>query len=150
MLDSAPVALYYVDPPRDIDYCNSEYRRMFGLSSDQGTNEWGQGVHPDDLDGVRAIWADFCASPRPMTFEYRALQQGGAVRFYAEQVQPEGATGYIGTISDLTDLVTARGELHKIENLFRNMFDQAPIGVAFADAQGRFQRFNGALCALLG
>jgi len=40
--------------------------------------------------------------------------------------------------------------LHKIENLFRNTFDQAPIGVAFADPQGRLLRFNEAFCALLG
>ncbi len=150
VLDGAPVALYYVDPARRIDYCNAEYRRMFGLHPDQRPNEWAQGVHPDDVDRVRDLWDDFCASPRPMTFEYRALQPDGAVRFYAEQVQPQGTTGYIGTISDLTDLALARGELHKIENLFRNMFDQAPIGVAFANADGRFQRFNEALCTLLG
>lgn len=149
VLDNAPIALYYVDASRDIDYCNSEYRSMFGLGASQRTSEWAQGVHPEDLGRVREIWADFCAAPRPMSFEYRALRDGGEVRFYAEQVQPEGA-GYVGTISDLTDLVTARGELHKIENLFRNMFDQAPIGVAFADAQGRFQLFNEALCTLLG
>ena len=44
----------------------------------------------------------------------------------------------------------ARGELHKIENLFRNTFDQAPIGVAFANPQGRFLRFNAAFRTLLG
>ncbi len=149
VLDGAPVALYYVDTARRIDYCNAEYRRMFGLHPNQRTNEWAQGVHPDDLDRVRDLWDDFCASPRPMKFNYRALQQG-AVCSYAEQVQPQGANGYVGTISDLTDLALVRGELHKIENLFRNMFDQAPIGVAFANAEGRFQRFNEALCTLLG
>jgi PAS domain S-box-containing protein len=150
VLDSAPVALYYVDAARGIDYCNAEYRRIFGLRSDQRPNEWAQGVHPEDLDTVKAQWAEYCARPRPIAFEYRSRPQAGAVRFYAEHVQPLAGNAYIGTITDFTDLVTARGELHKIENLFRNTFDQAPIGVAFADPQGRLLRFNEAFCALLG
>jgi len=150
VLDSAPVALYHVDAARGIDYCNAEYRRIFGLRTDQRPNEWAQGVHPDDLAGVKAGWDEYCAQPRPMAFEYRSRPDGGAVRFYAEHVQPLPGDAYIGTISDFTDLVTARGELHKIENLFGNTFDQAPIGVAFANPQGRFLRFNDAFRTLLG
>ena len=123
---------------------------MFGLRRDQLPNEWAQGVHPEDLDAVEAGWADYCARPRPMAFEYRSRPEGGAVRFLAEQVQPLPGDAYIGTISDFTDLVMARGELHKIENLFRNTFDQAPIGVAFANPQGGFLRFNDAFRTLLG
>jgi PAS domain S-box-containing protein len=150
VLDSAPVALYHVDAAHGIDYCNAEYRRIFGLRTNQRPNEWAQGVHPEDLDAVKAGWADYCARPRPMAFEYRSRPEGGAVRFYAEHVQPLPGNAYIGTISDFTDLVTARGELHKIENLFRNTFDQAPIGVAFANPQGGFLRFNDAFRTLLG
>ena len=150
VLDSAPAALYYVDAARGIDYCNAEYRRIFGLRADQRPNEWAQGVHPEDLDGVKAGWAQYCAEPRPMAFEYRSRPEQGAVRFYVEHVRPLPGNAYIGTISDFTDLVTARGELHKIENLFRNTFDQAPIGVGFANPQGRFLRFNEAFRALLG
>ena len=150
VLDEAPVALYYVDAARGIDYCNAEYRRMFGLRTDQLPNEWAQGVHPEDLDAVEAGWADYCARPRPMAFEYRSRPEAGAVRFLAEHVQPLPGDAYIGTISDFSDLVMARGELHKIENLFRNTFDQAPIGVAFANPQGGFLRFNDAFRTLLG
>jgi PAS domain S-box-containing protein len=150
VLDEAPVALYYVDAARGIDYWNAEYRRMFGLRTDQLPNEWAQGVHPEDLDAVEAGWADYCARPRPMAFEYRSRPEAGAVRFLAEHVQPLPGDAYIGTISDFSDLVMARGELHKIENLFRNTFDQAPIGVAFANPQGGFLRFNDAFRTLLG
>jgi PAS domain S-box-containing protein len=38
----------------------------------------------------------------------------------------------------------------KAESLFRNTFDQAPIGIAYADRRGRFLRCNDAFCALLG
>jgi PAS domain S-box-containing protein len=150
VLDRAPVALYYVDAARGIDYCNAEYRRIFGLRGDQRPSEWAQGVHLEDLDAVKQGWAEFCARPHPKAFEYRSRPDGSAVRFYTEHVHPLGDNAYIGTISDFTDLVNARGELHKVENLFRNTFDQAPIGVAFAHREGRFQRFNDAFRALLG
>jgi PAS domain S-box-containing protein len=57
--------------------------------------------------------------------------------------------GFNGTISDFTDLVAARGDLRRAESLFLNTFDQAPIGIAYADRDGRFLRCNPAFGALL-
>ena len=62
----------------------------------------------------------------------------------------DGVPGFVGTISDFTDLVSVRGNLRKAESLFLNTFDQAPIGIAFADRSGRIQRSNPAFCTLLG
>ncbi len=151
LLDSAPVAIYYVDSSSNLTYVNPEYRRMFGLSPQQSPNDWAQGVHPEDRERIETTWADFCGNPRPMTFEYRAQLGSGPVRFFAERVVPtEWRPGFVGTISDFTELVTARGELHRAETLLRNTFDQAPIGIAYADRAGKFLNFNGAFCALLG
>ncbi len=151
LLDSAPVAVYHVNPASDLTFVNSEYRRMFGLAPDQAPEDWVHGVHPEDRERVETICADFSRHPRAMTFEYRAVLADAAARFYAEKVVPvEGLTGHVGTISDFTDLVDARGELHKAETLFRNTFDQAPIGIAYADRSGKFLRFNKAFTSLLG
>jgi PAS domain S-box-containing protein len=151
LIENAPVAIYFADESAGIDWCNSEYRRMFGLRPEQSSTEWAQGVHPDDLERIQETWADFCRRPRPMRFEYRAAQDDGGVRFFAEKVAPAvGVNGYVGSISDFTDLVQTRGELHKVEALFRNTFDQAPIGIAFANRNGKFVRFNQAFCAMLG
>ena len=89
--------------------------------------------------------------PRPVRFEYRTLSRDGVVRFISEQVVPaHGVSGFVGTISDFTDLVTARDDLRKAETLFRNTFDQAPIGIAYSDRNGALLRFNEAFCTLLG
>jgi PAS domain S-box-containing protein len=150
LIENAPVAIYYADGTTNLHYCNPAYRRMFGLAPQQSPNDWAQGVHPDDRAGVEELWADFCRRPRPMTFEYRAVQEESGVRYYAEKVAPNSSGGFVGTISDFTDLVTVRGELQKAEALFRNTFDQAPIGIAYADRDGNFLRFNDAFCKLLG
>ena len=151
LLHSAPVAIYHSDIHGNLSYANPEYRRIFGLSPEQSTDDWAQGVHPEDRARMEATWADFCQRPRPMQFEYRTLSRDGAVRFISEQVAPaHGVCGFVGTISDFTDLVTARGDLRKAETLFRNTFDQAPIGIAYSDRNGTLLRFNGAFCTLLG
>jgi len=43
-----------------------------------------------------------------------------------------------------------RTELQKAETLFRNTFDQAPIGIAYADRNGKYVRCNGTFCIYLG
>ena len=151
LLYSAPVAIYHSDIQGNLTYANPEYRRIFDLSPEQSTDDWAQGVHPEDRARMESTWADFCRRPRPMQFEYRTLSRDGAVRFISEQVAPaHGACGFVGTISDFTDLVTARGDLRKAGTLFRNTFDQAPIGIAYSDRNGALLRFNAAFCTLLG
>jgi PAS domain S-box-containing protein len=151
LFESVPVAIYNTDTKGNLTYVNPEYRRIFGLAPEQSVNDWAQGVHPDDRARMEDAWADFCRHPRPVRFEYRTEPSEGAVRFFSEQViAADGVAGFVGTISDFTDLVTSRGNLRKAETLFRNTFDQAPIGVAYANRSGRFQRCNRAFCALLG
>jgi PAS domain S-box-containing protein len=151
LLESAPVAIYHADTTNKVSYVNREYRRIFNLSEQQSTNDWALGIHPEDRTRIEELWADFCRRPRSMRFEYRSLPTASAVRYFAEQVAPaDGIPGYVGTITDFTDLVTARGDLRKAESLLHNTFDQAPIGIAYADRDGRFLRYNAAFCSLLG
>jgi PAS domain S-box-containing protein len=151
LIESAPVAIYHTDATSNLTYVNAEYRRIFNLTPEQSVNDWAQGVHLDDRARMEEEWADFCRRPRPVRFEYRTEPSEGDVRFFSEQVvAANGVGGFVGTITDFTDLVTSRGNLRKAETLSRNTFDQAPIGIAYADRSGRFQRCNHAFCALLG
>jgi len=43
-----------------------------------------------------------------------------------------------------------RMSLHRAETLFRDTFEQAPIGIAFASRDARFLRCNRAFCDMLG
>jgi PAS domain S-box-containing protein len=151
LIDSAPVAIYYADNTLDFDWCNPEYRRIFRLKAHQSSKEWAQGIHPDDRARIESTWGEFCEQPRAMTFEYRTRQDDGGVRYFSEKVAPiEGIDGYVGSISDFTDLVNTRADLHKAENLFRNTFDQAPFGIIFVSREGRLERHNRYFRTLLG
>jgi PAS domain S-box-containing protein len=151
LIESAPVAIYHSNLSGNLTYVNSEYRRIFGLTPEQSTNDWVHGVHPDDRQRIEDAWEDFCRNPRPVKFDYRNKPINDAARYFTEQVVPaQGVTGFVGTISDFTDLIAARGELRKAETLYQNTFDQAPVGIVCTDRSGRFLRFNAAFCALLG
>lgn len=152
LLDCAPVAIYHTDAVGNLTYSNAEYRRIFGLEPGHGPDAWAQGVHPDDRRRMERCWQDFCRRPRPVRFDsYRTRAADGVVRHFSEQVVAAvGASGWVGTIADFTDLVTARDNLRKAETLFQNTFDQAPLGIVYTDRSGKFLRFNQAFCAMLG
>jgi PAS domain S-box-containing protein len=152
LLESAPVAIYHTDAAGEVLYSNSEYRRIFGLQPGHSGDAWAQRVHPDDRDRMQRSWAEFCRQPVPSRFDgYRTQAGDGTVRHFSEQVVAAGGVpGWIGTIADYTDLVTARDNLRKAETLFRNTFDQAPLGIVYADRSGKFLRFNPAFCTMLG
>ena len=150
LLESAPVAIYHADAAGNMIYSNPEYRRIFGLELMHSPDDWARRVHPDDRVRMTQAWADFCRQPVPSRFAYRT-QHDGEVRHFSEQVvAADGASGWVGTITDVTDLVHARDHLRKAETMFRNTFDQAPIGIAHADRRGKLLRYNQAFCAMLG
>jgi PAS domain S-box-containing protein len=152
LLESAPVAIYHTDAVGNMIYSNPAYRRMFGLRIGHGPDAWAERVDPADRTRMEQIWAQFCREPKPSRFDaYRARADDGSVRHFSEQVvAAEGVAGWVGTISDFTDLVTARHDLRKAETLFSNTFDQAPIGIAYANRVGKILRCNQSFRTMMG
>ena len=151
LLESAPVAIYHTDGAGHSAYFNPAYREMFGLKPHETDADWAQWVHPDDRPRMKEAWADFGRQPRPMRFEYRSDPHKGINRVLAEQVVPVGSgRGFVGTITDVTELIAARDDLRKMETLFRNTFAQAPIGIAYADRSGILLRCNRVFGEILG
>ncbi len=148
---SAPVALYRSDTSGNVTYTNQEYRRIFRLKEDHTPNDWSQGVHPEDRVRMEADWADFCRNPRPVRFEYRTEPTAGTVRYFAEQVvAARGMSGFIGTISDFTDLAVARADLQQNQNLLESVIVNLPIALLVCDSAGVVTRHNRAAAELFG
>lgn len=61
-----------------------------------------------------------------------------------------GIQGYLGVATDLTIWKISEERLYLSEELFRNAFDNAPIGQALVSPDGRWLRVNYAVCRLLG
>jgi PAS domain S-box-containing protein len=118
LADSAPVAIYHADGAGHLTYANPQYRAMFGLIPGQSLDDWAQAVHPADRSRIETVWAEFfrrwTASVR---FEYRTRASSGEIRHLAEHVVAviaEGVNGFVGTITDVTELKEAQAELEAL------------------------------------
>ncbi len=123
LADSAPVAIYHADASGRLTYVNRLYREMLGLSPEQNLDDWAQGVHPSDRERMQASWADFCQRPRAVQFQWRSRSDSGSVRFLSETVVAVAAScagGFVGTITDVTELKEAQAE---VEKLHRQLVD---------------------------
>jgi len=136
LIESAPVAIYYVDHTGTLTYANPEYRRVFGLKPEHSPDDWAQGVHPDDRARMEAEWGDFCANPRPKQFAYRTVPRAGTVRYLTERVVRLGRTaGFVGIISDVTEL-----QLH--QTLLETLIANLPLALIACDADGNVTHYN--------
>ena len=151
LVASAPIGMYHADECGQITYVNPEYRRILSLGPEQNLDAWALGIHSDDRARMQAARADFCRNPRPVTFEWRAAPRGGVSGVLVEQVVTAvGIAGFVGTIVDISERAQARERLLPAETLFSNTIEQTPIGIAYADRDGRIIRCNPAYCAMLG
>jgi PAS domain-containing protein len=48
LIESASVVIYHSNLSGNLTYVNAEYRRIFGLTPEQSTNDWVHFLHPDD------------------------------------------------------------------------------------------------------
>jgi diguanylate cyclase (GGDEF)-like protein/PAS domain S-box-containing protein len=60
------------------------------------------------------------------------------------------AIGSLGIARDITDRVERAREMEEAQERFRRAFEDAPIGMAVSDLDGRFLDVNQALCAITG
>ena len=128
LADSAPVAIYHADGAGHLTYANPQYRAMFGLKAGQSLDDWAQAMHPVDRPRIEAVWAEFFRRWKPsIRFEYRTQASTGEIRYLAEHVvavTAEGVNGFVGTITDVTELKQAQAEL---EALHKQLIDASRL-----------------------
>jgi len=118
LADSAPVAIYHADGAGHLTYANPQYLAMFGLVPGQSLDDWAQALHPTDRPQMEALWAEFFLRwTRSARFDYRTQASTGEIRHMAEHVvavTAEGVKGFVGTITDVTELKEAQAELEAL------------------------------------
>ena len=118
LTDSAPVALYhYTGPGRPI-YANPTFRAMFGVEATQNIDIWVMKIHPEDRARAQEEWARFESQLQSgieeFRTQYRILGPTGESRVVVERVvRAVGVEGFVGTITDVTDLVQTQSELER-------------------------------------
>ncbi len=113
---SAPVGICWIDLRGDCIYVNDRWCQMTGLSQEFALGSaWGQTLHPEDRL-VIAQWTQAVTAKLSWHSEFRFLRADGSVIWVFAQAVPEmtqdgDVTGYIATITDISDRLRAEAEL---------------------------------------
>lgn len=132
-----------------LDYFHEDEAALVG-------DGWWDAVHPDDRSDVRAAWPSRTSGEEGVLVEAR-LRRGsdGAWRWHcmqalAQRDEDGGVLRFIGTCTDVHEWKAAEALAKESERRFRATFEQAPLGIAVVDEDGRLREVNDGLCRMLG
>lgn len=114
---AAPVGIFRTDAQGNCLYVNERWCKMAGLTSQTALKSgWIAAIHPDDQNQVLLEWYNATRENRPFQLEYRLQQPDGAITWVFGQAVAEldttgKITGYVGTITDITERKDAEAQL---------------------------------------
>lgn len=117
-------------------------------------DEWIAAVHPEDRDfaiGLRRHALTRDSFPA----EYRIMRPSGAIAWLSgrgrvlERDESGRPVRLVSIMADISDRKAAELALRESEARFRSLFENAAVGMAFANLDGAWVTVNQRLCALL-
>ena len=121
IIDTIPALAWSAGTDGSADFFNQHYLNYVGLSAEQAQGwGWAVAVHPDDLNGLAAIWQAALASQTSGEAEARMRRFDGEYRWFLFRVDPlRDETGTIvkwyGINTDIEDRKRAEDELRRSE-----------------------------------
>jgi PAS domain S-box-containing protein len=114
LAEVSPVGIFNTNAEGQCIYVNERYSEITGLPKERffGTG-WIETLHPDDRDEVVSEWEECARSGEPYVGEYRIVNAKGEVAWvYVQSVKADFFEGgYVGTVTDITQLKTIEQEL---------------------------------------
>jgi PAS domain S-box-containing protein len=125
---TSPVGIFRTQPDGFTTYVNPKWQELSGLTLEQSLGfGWLMAVHPDDRVLVEGTWKTDVQNLQKSFAEYRFLKPDGSICWVMGNAVPERLgneiTGYIGTITDITNHHNAEESLKKSEEKYRSIFE---------------------------
>lgn len=148
-----------IDRNWTMEFVSEGAKRVTGYAPDDLIENrriaYGDLIHPGDRERVWEKVNAGLARGRAFQLSYRLITASGEERWVWEQGRGvPGAGGGIaaleGYVTDITDRVRAEAALAESEERFRNIFEEAGIGIILTDPQGKVVKANPALQQILG
>jgi len=116
----SPTGIFRTDARGKTTYVNPKWSELTGVSFEKATNKgWVDVLHPDEKKELLSRWANNIATQTFSNEKLRIVRPDGTVRWILGHAVPEVInnkfTGYVGTITDITDLVKAELSLRESE-----------------------------------
>ncbi len=116
-----PVGIFMTEADGKTTFVNPKWCEISGLTQEDAFNDgWLNAVHPDDRKKLKQGWYDDAKKRKDSDAEYRFLKSDSSVTWVLGQAIPEynekkQVIGYVGTITDITDIKLYELELNRLK-----------------------------------
>lgn len=151
----APVGIFQTDAQGNCVFVNLRWQQITGLSNSEARGEgWSKALHPDDRDRVFSQWYHCAQTGQEFALECRFKKTDNRVVWVfssavAHYDADHEVSGYLGTVTDITELKMALQNRQRAEILLKqkNEFSDAIVNTVGAlivvlDRQGKIVSFN--------
>lgn len=143
----SPVGIFRTRPDGYTYYVNPKWCELSGLSFDDAMGDgWLKAVYPDDIEFLIKNWNSALTDGEKSIAEYRFLKPDGNITWVLGNAIPEKINGelkgYIGTITNITEIKNVQEKINDSEKKFRDMADLLPVVVWEADLTGMISYTN--------
>jgi PAS domain S-box-containing protein len=156
LVTNAPVGIFQTNQQGDCLFVNDYWLELTQLTLEQAMGQgWVRALHPEDRDGLFAEWYAATAEGRAFALEYRFQRPDGQIVWVAGNAvtirDADGtASGYFGTVIDITERRSAEAALSRERDLLQALMDHMPDTIYFKDTDSRFIRISRTQAQLLG
>jgi two-component system sensor histidine kinase/response regulator len=158
IFDNAQIGISFFSIDGREAFANRACQEMFGCAGEElrRVETWEEMVHPDDRASGGARYADLQAGKRERDeWEQRFIRRDGrtvvtSARFNVLR-NAAGNPQYVTSLTeDITERKRAEEKLRDSEELFRSIFENAPVGISLYKADGSQYFTNSALQKMVG
>ncbi len=148
LTEAASVGIFRTDAAGKCLYVNERWCHMNGLDASAAAGHgWIATIHPEDRERVIAEWNDAVQWQQPFMCEYRFQTKEQTTAWILGQAQAErdqngDVRGFVGTITDITDLKMKEAELAESRNLLKTIVDTVPVRIFWKDKQSCYLGCN--------
>ncbi|MEG3166154.1 PAS domain-containing protein [Sphingomonas sp. PB2P19] len=123
MADAAPVLIWETDAT-GVVFVNANYLDFFGVSVDEVRGMgWAKFLHSEDAAGYLAAYGQGFERREAYVFECRFRRSDGQYRWLRNSGVPVGENHFVGSSTDVTDLLEAQQRVMESEARFRQFSD---------------------------
>jgi PAS domain S-box-containing protein/putative nucleotidyltransferase with HDIG domain len=135
----SPVGIFRTDPVGSTTYVNPRWCEISGMSYEQAMGDgWLEGVHPEDRARLITEWENSTLEEQESKASYRFVRPDSSISWVIGQSVPEKdrkgkVRGYVGMITDITELKQAETAIVESEARFRHLFFASPDAIYLLD-----------------
>lgn len=156
LIESIPHIVWLEDAAGEAVYINKTWYQVTGFTEAESLGYgWSEALHPDDRAKAASIAQKARQVGKTFSGEARYRTKKGDYHHYhylGIPVKNDKAeiVNWVGINTDVTAFREAQQRIADSEDLFRQLYEHAPIGVALNTMDGRFLMVNPVLQEMLG